>query len=129
MSELTTHLSTVKEIADTICSVLGKTLDTKNKSFVNYEHIHIDNNQRNNSHIRYPPILVSKELNKIQTNVGFLILGDYIEVNTEKIKKLITDLNLVEYNNHYYYIDSLKSHKSLEKYYTIQEIEIEWNKW
>ena len=127
-TELNTHFLTVKTIADTICNTLDKPLDTKNKSFLNYEHIHIDNNQRNNSLIRYPPVLISKGLNKIQTNVGFLVLGDYIETDEEKKDKLVKELKLKKYNNNYYYVDSEPSHSSLEYYHTLNEVVEEWSK-
>ena len=106
-SELSNHLTTVKNIADTVCGCIGKTFEKK--TFLNYEQIHIDNNQRFNSKIVYPPILINNTFNKIQTNVGFLILGDFEITDKTKIEQLKHKLNLETYNNSYFRMSSHKN--------------------
>lgn len=125
-SEINMHFTSVFNILKVMCDKLGVDINTINKSFAEYEHIHLDNNQKKNSMIRYPPILISKTMNKIQTNAGFIIIGNFEEQSKDKIEYLETTLNLKEYNRMYYYVDTDSSHKSLEKYYNIKELEEEW---
>jgi len=126
MSELSQHLNTVKDIATHIYTKMGvftfKVASPTNK----YYAIHLDDNQKHNSKITYPPILISKDFKSIQTNVGFLPIS-VSDINRATIKELETTLSLLEYNNSYYYVDTDNSMKSLENYYSPRYIEEEWN--
>ena len=118
MSELKQHLSYVKHI----CQIMGFTPNTL--PLKNYDYIHINSNQRNNSNVTYPPILISTDFKKIQTNVGFL--DTERNFDTENKDKIIQILNLKQYNNNYYFVDTEQSHKGLEHFYTKTEIENGW---
>tara|TARA_B100000787_G_scaffold88457_1_gene65342 strand:- start:1838 stop:2170 length:333 start_codon:yes stop_codon:yes gene_type:complete len=89
-----------------------------------YTTIHLDYNQKFNSKISYPPILISKDLSTIQTHVGFLT------TTLNKTEKFTqgqeSELSLMEYNNNYYYLDTEVSMKGLENYYSPKFIQEEW---
>ena len=124
MTELNQHLTAVKHIATTI-QQKTKIMSDQPLPTDKYYQIHLDYNQKHNSKIAYPPILISKDFKSIQTNVGFLNTS-VSEVDGHTIKELETNLNLMEYNNTYYYVDTDESMKSLENYYSPRYIEEEW---
>lgn len=125
MTELKQHLVFVKNILAQIYKQIGMEIPNLSAPTDKYHMIHLDDNQKHNSKITYPPILISKDFKSIQTNVGFLstLIPD---MEDHVIKILETSLSLMEYNNTYYYIDTDESMKSLDNYYSPRFIEEEW---
>ena len=97
MSELNQHLSAVHTVIQKLYKTLGKTPTVLPAPVENYENIHLDYNQKFNSKITYPPILLSKDFTTIQTNVGFL--DTKLTKNDKYTKELETVLSLMTYNN------------------------------
>ena len=126
MTELNQHLATVKNIASQIYKQMGKRVPLLPPPTDKYYHIHLDDNQKHNSKITYPPILISKDFTSIQTNVGMLSTQPTI-IDSHVINKLEKSLHLKEYNNKYYYVDTDESMKSLDNYYSPRFIEEEWS--
>ena len=126
MSELSQHLNTVKDIATHIYTKIGMKAPKLSAPTNKYYAIHLDDNQKHNSKITYPPILISKDFKSIQTNVGLMSTA-VSDINKTTVKEIETTLSLMEYNNYYYYVDTEESMKSLENYYSPKFIEDEWN--
>jgi len=125
MSELNQHLSAVNAVIQKLYKTLGKTPTVLPAPVENYDNIHLDYNQKFNSKITYPPILISKDFTTIQTNVGFL--DTKLTKNDKYTKELETALSLMTYNNKYYYVDNDVSLKGLENYYSPRFITEEWD--
>jgi hypothetical protein len=126
MTELTQHLSAVKKIIVQLYNQIGMEMSSLPAPTDKYYQIHLDDNQKHNSKITYPPILISKDFKIIQTNVGLLSTA-VSDINNTTLKEIETTLPLMEYNNYYYYVDTEESMKSLENYYSPKFIEKEWN--
>ena len=127
MSELTTHLAHIKEILRIIYSNTNKILDIQQLNPTsNYNFIHIDYNQKYNSGVRYPPILVSNDFSKLYTNVG--IMDTLIELHDVLIISKLTTILKLERYNHTYYSVHIDTSSSLENYYSPIRIMEEWVK-
>ena len=116
MSELNQHLSAVNAVIQKLYKTMGKTLTVLPAPVENYDNIHLDYNQKFNTKITYPPILISKDFTTIQTNVG--CMETKLTKNDKYTKELETTLSLMTYNNKYYYVDNDISMKGLENYYS-----------
>lgn len=126
MTELNLHLAAVKNIVAEIYTKTGMEVPNFAAPIDYYYQIHLDDNQKHNSKITYPPILIAKDFSSIQTNVGFLST-QVTHTENHVIKELETALSLMEYNNSYYYVDTEESMKSLDNYYSPRYIEEEWS--
>jgi hypothetical protein len=124
MSELNQHLSAVNAVIQKLYKTMGKTLTVLPAPVENYDNIHLDYNQKFNTKITYPPILISKDFTTIQTNVG--CMETKLTKNDKYTKELETTLSLMTYNNKYYYVDNDISMKGLENYYSPLFITEEW---
>ena len=124
MSELNQHLSAVNVVIQKLYKTMGKTLTVLPAPVENYDNIHLDYNQKFNTKITYPPILISKDFTTIQTNVG--CMETKLTKNDKYTKELETTLSLMTYNNKYYYVDNDISMKGLENYYSPLFITEEW---
>ena len=121
-NELMDYLRYVYSICKFICD--SKTNYSEGPIY-EYETLHIDNNQRENG-IEYGPLLISKSFDTIYTNTGIIRIKSNHKIKGERKKKCIDHLNLVVYNNNYYYVDHKKSYKFLKNYFELDKIKDTW---
>ena len=121
-NELMDYLGYVYSICKFICD--SKT-DYSEGPILEYENLHIDNNQRKNGS-EYAPVLISKSFDTIYTNTGIIRIKSNHKIKGGRKKNCIDNLNLVVYNNKYYYVDHKDSHKFLTNYFELDKIKDAW---
>lgn len=127
MCELANHLNEIKQIISILYEITNKTLDFSHLDpTTKYKFIHIDYNQRYNSNIRYPPILISNDFSNLYTNVG--IMDTHIKLTDKHIISKLKELLMLEYYNHSYYSTHMAPYRPLENYYSPIRIMDEWIK-